>query len=238
MSREPTLGERIQERGITRLCHLTPTRNFVHIAAEGGGLRSVTQLGTDELAVFQQQDPNRWDGHRDHISCSIQYPNAWYLRHKKVAFGEAANFPDWTMLGIDPRHLLREDTLFCPQNAASSGGAGLCAGLAGFEALYEEEMTDGQGRTFRRSARRISACPTNDQAEAMIYRQIPLADITTIFVPDAAQASRQYVQLEQIGVDPTRFHYVIAPNLFDAKLLSAEMREGSAPSEIEWNPPG
>jgi hypothetical protein len=234
MSDEPTLGERIQELGITRLCHLTPARNFVHIAAEGDGLLSVERLGTDARAVFQAQDPNRWDNHRDHISCSIQYPNAWYLRHKKVPFGEAANFPDWTMLGIDPRHLLREDTLFCPENAASGRGAQLRGGLAGFEALYEEEVP---GRAPSRSPKRIRACPTNDQAEAMIHRQIPVADITTIFVPDAEQAARQYVQLEQIEVDPTTFSYVIAPNLFDAPRLSAQMRDGLAPSEIEWNPP-
>jgi hypothetical protein len=84
---------------------------------------------------------------------------------------------------------------------------------------------------------RIDACPSNDQAEAMIYQRIPLADITTIFAPDAAQAARQYVQLEQIGVDPMSFGYVIAPNFFDAQILSAEMRDGSPPSEIEWNPP-
>lgn len=231
MSGEPTLGARIQELGITRLCHLTPTRNFVHIVAEGTGLLSLSQLGDDASALFQQQDPNRWDGHPDHISCSIQYPNAWYLRQKKTAFGEAANFPDWTMLGIDPRHLLGDETLFCPENAARDRGARLRGGLAGFEALYEKEGP------YPRSPHRIRACPSSDQAEAMIYQRIPLADITTIFVPDAAQAARQYVQLEQIGVDPTVFGYVIAPTFFDARILSAEMRNGSPPSEIEWNPP-
>jgi hypothetical protein len=232
MTADPALGARIQELGITRLCHLTPTRNFVHIAAEGSGLLSLAQLDDDVRSVFQQQDPNRWDGHPDHISCSIQYPNAWYLRQKKTAFGEAANFPDWTMLGIDPRHLLREDTLFCPENAAKGRGARLRGGLVGFEALYENEGP------YPRSPTRIGACPSNDQAEAMICRQIPLDDITTIFVPDAAQAARQYVQLEQIGVDPTSFDYVIAPDFFDARRLSAEMRDGSPPSEIEWNPSG
>jgi hypothetical protein len=231
MSGEPTLGAQIQERGITRLCHLTPTRNFVHIAAEGSGLLSITQLSDDARSVFQQQDVNRWDGHPDHISCSIQYPNAWYLRKKKNAFGEAVNFPDWTMLGIDPRHLLRDDTLFCPENAATGRGTGLRGGLDGFEALYEEEGP------YPRAPTRISACPSNDQAEAMVYQRIPLADITTIFVPDAEQAARQYVQLEQIGVDPTSFGYVIAPSFFDAYSLSANMRLGSPPSEIEWNPP-
>jgi hypothetical protein len=231
MTGDPALGVRIQELGITRLCHLTPTRNFVHIAAEGNGLLSITQLNNEARAVFQQQDMNRWDGHPDHISCSIQYPNAWYLRKKKVAFGEAANFPDWTMLGIHPCHLLREDTLFCPQNAAKGSGAGLRGGLAGFEALYEK---DGP---YPRSPDRIAACPSNDQAEAMIYQRIPLDDITTIFVPNAEQAARQYVQLEAIGVDPNAFGYVIAPTFFEAYSLSTEMRNGTPPSETDWNPP-
>jgi hypothetical protein len=206
------------------------------MAAEGTGILSIAQLDNDARAVFRRQDPERWDGQLDHISCSIEYPNAWYLAQKKTAFGEAANFPDWTMLGIDPRHLLDETTLFCPENAGAGKGSGLKPGLAGFEALYAERVTNSKGSTYSRSDDRIRACPTNDQAEAMIYQRIPLESIKTIFVPDADQASRQYIQLEQIGVDPHLFGYVIAPSLFNPRQLSAEIRDGIKPSEIPWDP--
>jgi hypothetical protein len=139
------------------------------------------------------------------------------------------------MLGIDPRHLLDGTTLFCPENAGAKD-AGRVPGLAGFEALYAEKVTNSKGKTYWRSKERIRACPTNDQAEAMIYRQIPLKSIKTIFVPDADQASRQYVALQQIGVDPHLFDYVIAPILFNPRQLSAEMRAGAKPSEIPWDP--
>lgn len=69
-------------RGVTRLCHLTPFVNLLQIA-QGSSLRSVTELSQDHRAAFDQQDLERLDGHPDHISCSVQYPNVWYLRSRR-----------------------------------------------------------------------------------------------------------------------------------------------------------
>lgn len=76
------IEEEATRRNITRLCHLTPFRNLLHIAS-GSGLRSVADLSNDERAVFDQQDLERYDNHPDHISCSIEYPNVWYLRRRR-----------------------------------------------------------------------------------------------------------------------------------------------------------
>jgi hypothetical protein len=230
------LGEKIQRRGVTRLCHLTPTRNLVHIAT-GKGILSTTQLHSDERAVFSPQDLARFDARPDHISCSIQYPNAWYLRQKQNPLGEAANFRDWVVLGIDARCMLHPDTLFSPGNAAASRGAHLKSGLEGFDALFAGEIEDNAGRLFRRQKPHLKPCPTNDQAEVMISRQIPLEQIETIFVPDPGQAARVFEGLKQVGADPGRFSYVIAETFFDARRLSAEIRDGVAPTEIAWDPP-
>lgn len=222
---------------ITRLCHVTPSRNLVHILAEGKGVLSTAELSNDERMVFTQLDLARRDRHPDHISCSIQYPNAWYLNQKRNSFGEASNFPDWVMLGIKAHHLSRPDTLFSQGNAAAEDGDGLKAGLAAFNSLYEPVVVNHKGRPFPRADTRLRACPTNDQAEAMIHRRIPLEDITTIFVPDSGQAARQHAGLEQIGVDASGLRYVIAPTLFVPWQLSAEIQRGVVPTEIEWNPP-
>jgi len=237
VSEPRTIDSEIRSRAITRLCHLTPSRNLIHIVAEGQGILSTAQLEDDKRAVFTPQDPHRFDRHRDHISCTIEYPNAWYLEHKRNPVGEAANFRDWAMLGIKPHHLTRASTRFCPENAAGGHGESLKDGIEGFAAMYEPEVINSKGRSFKRTAARRLAVPTNDQAEAMIHRLIPLEDITTIFIPDTAQAARHYFGLEQVGADPGLFRYVIAPTFFEAKKLSAEIRDGDIPTEIEWHPP-
>jgi hypothetical protein len=236
VTNSPTVEEQIRHRGITRICHFTPSRNLVHIAAEGRGILSTAQLSQDERALFTQQDLARLDAHPEHISCSIQYPNAWYYASKRNPVGEGANFPDWVMLAVDPQHLARADTLYCQNNAG--GGTRLEAGAKAFEGLYAAKVEDSKGRTFNRTPKRPQSCPTNDQAEAMIHQQIPLDDIKTIFVPDTAQAARVYVQLEQVGGDASRFRYAIAESFFNPYRMSAEIRKGVAPAEIPWNPPG
>lgn len=68
------------DREVSRICHLTPSRNLVHIATGSDGLLSTQALQTAERREFHQQDLERLDGYPDYISCSIEYPNAWYLR--------------------------------------------------------------------------------------------------------------------------------------------------------------
>ena len=68
-------------RGITRLCHLTPSKNLVHIATDPTGVLASDELAADNKATFNPVDHQRLDGFQNHICCSIQYPNAWYLRN-------------------------------------------------------------------------------------------------------------------------------------------------------------
>src|SRR4051794_38345257 len=98
-----------QRLGITRVCHFTPYRNLVHIAT-GGGLLSSAALSGAERRAFTQQDLARWDGHPDHISCSIEYPNAWYY-HQKAGNDEV--FRTWVVMTMDPKHLGEDGTRFC-----------------------------------------------------------------------------------------------------------------------------
>jgi ssDNA thymidine ADP-ribosyltransferase, DarT len=234
---DTALSRAVEDREITRLCHLTPTRNLVHIAT-GKGLAAVKDLTADERAVFTAQDLHRFDRHPGHLSCSIEYPNAWYLRRKKTQLGEAANFRDWVVLGIKPDCLLREDTLFSAGNAAAGGGAGLQSGIEGFAALFADTVTDGAGRTFRREQNHLRACPTNEQAEVMVYAGVPLEEVTTIFLADTEQAARVYEGLKQIGAEAGRFRYVIAPEFFNPYQLSKKLRNGIDPTEVKWKAPG
>jgi hypothetical protein len=233
---EPPSAAQIHELEVTRLCHLTPSQNLVHIASDNGILATQV-LASDTSASFTAQDKNRLDGRPEHISCSIQYPNGYYYRSKRNPIGEAANFPDWVVLGIDPACMLRPETLFCQGNAAGGSGAFLAEGAGGLASIYADKVEDSVGRTFWRGPEHLKSCPTNLQAEVMIFRHIPLTEITSVFVADESQARREYARLKMIGVDPSRFRYVIAPEFFDVDQLSANIRTGLAPVEVEWNPP-
>jgi hypothetical protein len=219
---------------ITRLCHLTPFRNLVHIAA-GDGLVSTAQLTKAERNVFNQQDLERLDAHPDHISCSIEYPNAWYLRTRRREAGpEGRLFPDWVCVCIEPHHLWGEETLFCPRNAAAGGGYLIGAGIETFDKLYAPSTTGAYGKVFTRE-RLPRACPTDDQAEVLVHRHIPLDDVLQIVVADEAQAKRTFFALEQLELGGDLSEYAICGEFFEPKRLSAMLRSGRRPVEVAWD---
>jgi hypothetical protein len=223
-----------EEREITRLCHLTPFRNLVHIAI-GDGLMSTAQLSEGERKVFNQQDLERLDARPDHISCSIEYPNAWYLRQRRRDGGaEARMFPDWVCVCIEPHHLWADATLFCPRNAAAGGGYLIGAGVETFAKLYAESTTGAYGMVFKRD-RLPRACPTDDQAEVLVRRHIPLEDVQQIVVADEAQAKRTFFGLKQLGLGEDLFEYAIAGEFFHPRRLSALLRAGKRPVEATWD---
>lgn len=223
-----------EAREITRLCHLTPFRNLVHIAA-GEGLVSTAQLAKGERKVFNQQDLERLDAHPDHISCSIEYPNAWYLRQRRRDGGaEGRMFPDWVCVCIEPHHLWGDATLFCPRNAAAAGGYLIGAGVESFRTLYAKSTSGAYGMTFTRD-RLPLACPTDEQAEVLVHRHIPLEDVQQIVVADEAQAKRTFFGLEQLELGGDLFEYAIAPEFFDPTRLSKLLRGGTRPVEAAWD---
>jgi len=224
-----------ERRGITRLCHFTPFRNLVHIAT-GDGLLSTAQLSESERRVFNQQDLQRLDEHPDHISCSIEFPNVWYLRQRRRgARGADRLFPDWVCVCIEPKHLFSDDTLFCPRNAAAANGRLVADGVETFRSLFAEQIGGARGQTFNRSAKREPACPTDEQAEVLVYRRIPLDDIQQVVVVDESQAKRTFIGLEQLEVSPDRLRYAICEEFFDPYALSALLKRGERPVERAWD---
>jgi hypothetical protein len=223
--------------GITRLCHFTPLRNLVHLASDDAGLLSLRQLA--ELhGEYDQQDLDRLDQHTDHICCSIEYPNAWYLRQRKLRATPVQRlFPDWVCLTIDPKHLWKCGSRVCVRNAAAEGGT-LIQDISStaLEALYAAEVKGARGRTFVRGSARIPACPTDDQAEVLVHKSIPLADVDTVIVGSVSDARRFHAALRQIGAHVDALRWAIAPTLFDPYPLSSAIRRGSPPVEMPWSP--
>ena len=222
-----------QARGVTRLCHLTPHRNFVLIATEKG-FQSSAALNAEERQAFEQQDLARYDGHPDHICCSVEFPNAWYYRQKRPSADSP--FQTWVVVTINPAHLGRDGALFCHRNAASDWGAHIRGGLEGFEGMYASPVVGAGGRTYRRSATHLLSCPTDNQAEVLIPRSIPLTDVITVALPTEERARFVYAGLEALDAEPERFRFTIVPAFFNAYALSNLISQGRRPEEREWLP--
>ena len=216
------------ERGITRLCHLTPSRNLVHIATDATGILASDRLATDREAVFNPVDQERLDGFPDHVCCSIQYPNAWYLRRVRQ---QDTLFLDWVVLLIKPDYLWRSGTKFSPRNAAANYGSLVLQGIDGFQNMFVESTTGAGGRTFSRETDHLAFLPTDEQAEVLIPNAVARDDILGVVVKDGGQAKRETVRMKTLGVRLPR--YFVAPDLFDPQRLSNTLRSGLLPTEAE-----
>jgi hypothetical protein len=222
----------VERLGITRVCHFTPYRNLVHIAT-GAGLFSSAALTEAERTAFTPQDLERWDGHPDHISCSIEYPNAWYYQQKA---GNDRIFRTWVVVTIDPKHLAQDETLYCHRNASAARGAFIRDGIEGFRGMYESPVQGAGGKTYGRTATHLGQCPTDNQAEVLLARFVPIEDVITIALPSEEQAAFVYVGLEQIGGKPDRFTFTIVPEFFQPWVLKTAISGGVRPQERVWTP--
>ena len=214
-------------RGITRLCHFTPSRNLAHIANDPRGILSSRHLEDDERSVLNPTDTRRLDGYPDHVCCSVQYPNAWYFR---TARGQEPLFPDWVVLLVRSHYLWHPGTKFCPRNAAAQHGRLVEEGVEAFEALFAHAV-EGAGRVYRRGPHHPHFLPTDEQAEVLIPDRIEREDVVGIGVRDDAQAAREASRLRIMR----RSHppIVTVPEFFNPEELSRQLRAGRIPAERE-----
>lgn len=219
-----------KKRGITRLCHFTPSRNLVHIASGRQGILASRHLSEDRAEIFNPTDIERWDGFPDHVCCSIQYPNAWYF--SKARLNETL-FRDWVVLLIDAKYLWRPGTKFSPINAASRE-ASIAAGAEGFEALFEESV-EGV-RRFRRRPKHPAFLPTDQQAEVLVPDSISMQDISGVALVDAEQAAREVTRLTLLSLEIPRL--LLAREFYNPQALSEMLIAGKIPAEIEYDPGG
>ena len=215
------------ERGITRLCHFTPSRNLGHIASDPRGLLASRHLQADEKAVFNPTDVERLDGYRDHLCCSIQYPNAWYFRKARE---QEELFPDWVVVFIESHYLWRVGTKFCPRNAAAGHGRFVGEGAAKFDALFAQSVVGNQ--IYEREPSHPSFLPTDEQAEVLIPDVVEHEDVIGVAVKDQTQAKNEIARLKIQHCKPPRIFVV--PEFYNPKLLSDLLRAGDTPAEPEF----
>lgn len=236
MSDAEAIRAEAERREITRLAHFTPMRNLVHIATSDEGLKSTKMLREEEPSEFNQQDPLRLDGYDDHISCTIEYPNAFYYRSKRRdARGEERIFHNWVCLLLSPKHLWAETTLLCPHNAAARGGTKVSAGLSSFMSLFADEVDSP--REIRKREGHPLCCPTDAQAEVLVHRQVPLRDVLGIVVESESQAADTYAILRQLEAPVEDLPVFVCPDFYAPDELAEGLCAGRRPVEEAWHPP-
>lgn len=223
-----SIQQAVRSRGITRLCHFTPSRNLAHIVEDPSGILASRHLEENEEAVFNPTDLERLDGFPDHVCCSIQYPNAWYFRQARR---QERLFLDWVVVLIDARYLWRAGTKFCPRNAAAEHGRLIREGAEAFESLFAETVQGAGGRTFTRYQHQPAFLPTDEQAEVLIPDQIQRQDVMGIVVRNQEQAKREVARLRLIGRSAPRI--AVAPEYYNPSTLSGLLRAGRLPIEPE-----
>lgn len=227
------LDREIKTRGISRLCHLTQSRKLPHILGTLDGIYSNAWLRENRPDLLDANDPQRLDGLPDHISCSVEYPNFWYYRQVK---DRERIFKGWIILLIEPDVMLRDNTVFCPRNCGALGGRltdPRYKGYTGFKRMFEDNVRGAYNRVFTRTEHMPDCCPTDGQAEVMIYRRIEQEKILGMIIPDEKRAKEEISALELVGVLPdviNDLRWIVAPQLF-GDFWDGTIRKGIRPSE-------
>ena len=164
----------VMSRSITRVCHFTPSRSLAHILSGGVGVLPSRMLREEERLLYNPTDLERLDGHTDHICCSIEYPNAWYLDRAR---SKEKIFLDWVVLFIEPDVLSAPSTLFSPRNAAANYGSGIGGGFDAYASLFAPSIRGAGGRTYSRSSARWPLASARGQWRSLwMRRTVPVAE--------------------------------------------------------------
>jgi hypothetical protein len=214
-----SIRDEIDKRGIRRVCHSTHPENLLSIAEHG--LVSQQRLRSEGIPAIVN-DERRLDGRPDFISCSIQVPNAHYMR-RVLSKG------DWVVLLLDPAPLTRASTLFSHTNAAKNDGANIRPGAEAFRELFE-----CPGVYTRRPAHAVN-CPTDLQTEALVEAHVETALLREVVVPSKDVAHTHWVTLTKFA-RRTGVAIRLSAEMFDPDMLVELVRSGTVPhpKPIEW----
>ena len=222
------IAEEIRKRRITRLCHFTKTSKLLHILSSEEGILATHFLDVSQEDILTRNDQSRFDGHTEYISCSVEYPNTWYLNRIK---NSDLLFKDWVIVFINPDIMCNPQTKFCHRNAAAGSGAYIKTGLDGFKGMFESSVF-GQTR-INRTSKMLSCCPTDGQAEVLVYKKIPRSKILSVAVSTVERARITDIMVKHIEGAPL-IKWIIAPDLFNTNWNSL-VKSGNAPEELVFN---
>lgn len=205
------------EHNVSRLCHMTQIDKLFSILYGDTGIWANDFY---EGTSMYRNDLERRDGCTKYISTSIEYPNVWYYNAKRDTNPKVNT---WAVIFIDTHVCKDESTLFCPINSASSKGRYIGKQVEIFNRSFDSVVG------FRhRTPLMLECCPTDDQAEVLIYRYIPVSAICGVAFESERIANLMWELFDKYGV---RY-----PDLYSSKDLfttnmSHMIRHGYKPCE-------
>lgn len=220
------ISQEVTARGITRLCHFTQSRKLAHIVCNSRGIMATAEMREFAPDLLDVTDTERLDGYPDHISCSIEFPNIWYLELIK---DRDPLFNEWVVLFLKPSLLWKNGTLFCCRNASAQRGHLVKGGYSGFQNMFQPEIIGARNLKFCRTPEMLSCCTTDDQAEVLVSSNVPREDIIGVGVCSDDQAERESVRLRLLP-DAIHLNWIVVPQIFTSE-WSWFVRSGRRPVE-------
>ena len=207
----------ISRRGITRLCHFTRLMSLEQVIGDRAILSTSALI--DRGRADHRNDSDRYDGHLDYVSCSVQYPNLYVLDSFRQRMGHVG---PWVVVLLDPELLELPSTRFSPVNAATAGGNHVSTGFDGFDAMFQTSPPSAHP-TSRRSSH-LKSCPTDHQAEVLVHRSIAAERIIG-FVCEADE-DRQHVDQLLSGWEGPLPERSKRPRFFESVYVSQCIQNG------------
>lgn len=210
--------------GVTRLCHFTKLQNLTHIITSENGVLASDSIRQDTKNV---NDKARYDGELDFVCCSVQYPNSWFLKSAMQNNCDKI-FRDWVVLYVDLSILKYNHAKFCPCNASTSKGAYINENMDEIHSIFAEHVPP---KDYSRTAKMLSCCPTDGQAEILIKQNIPRKYIIGIAVGNEDIAKRVYAMLKLYNIKHICLY--IAPDVLTTT-WSTMIKNGHSPNEFQY----
>lgn len=158
------LQKAIRERGVKYALHFTRLANLPSILEDGLVPRNELESCADPPDF---NDEHRFDLQKDAVCCSIGFPNYKMFYSLRQQHDE-----EWIVCVVKSSVLWKKECAFCVENAASSSVTSIPIedrkGLDAFHAMY----TEVDGKPVRTKLGISDSCPTNPQAEVLVFGKI------------------------------------------------------------------
>lgn len=159
------MKDAVKKRGIKFIWHFTRLENLDSILKNG--LISRAALDAQSIKALYN-DHYRLDGAKDAVCMSIGHPNY------KMFYSLRQQNPqqEWVVVACKSSILWQKECAFCYENAASSSVKSIPMasrkGVAAFETLFAPAV----GKPSRTDLKLPEDCPTNPQAEILVFGTI------------------------------------------------------------------
>lgn len=194
----------VKSRNIDYLWHFTKIENVDSILAYGLIPRATLEA---QGAAVAYNDQYRLDGQSTANCLSIGHPN-----YKMFYSLRCLNFnQSWVVVAFKPEILWLKDCAFCCENAASNNVTAIPIqkrkGVAAFQRMFDPIA----GKPDRATLKLPDCCPTNPQAEILVFDTIDPLYIAGVITPDK--------QTEQtLKTKHPRFYFLYHRALYYARL--------------------